>query len=336
MCDSGRCVPPPAAAQVSLDDGVKAQCVVAMRDGGFAGAGFHVNKFHMPLSVAGVPLLNADRSPVCVNFTVEMNAFERGGSQAVAAMGVGAGGAAAEAARARQPPGMQAVRRRLQMSTAGGAPPASPLAGAQRGSGAGEPGRDASYFSASLASSLRAPPMSASALGPPPASATSSAFAAAPASPARAPPPVPAQAGYVAQQQRYLQAGAGGSPAAPAPAPARASAGTRSPAPPLSVEERLRVAQAQAAAIAQAQALAAARPSPVPPPSRGSSGGGASSSLSYQQVLALQARAPLPPPPRVAGAPRPASTGAASPPQQLLRPRSAAGAGDVIVLSDHE
>lgn len=66
--------------KVSMDDGTKAQCVVAMRDGGFVGAGTHINTFLQPLSANGLPLRDHHTGrPVSVQFELGMNAYERGG-----------------------------------------------------------------------------------------------------------------------------------------------------------------------------------------------------------------------------------------------------------------
>jgi hypothetical protein len=66
--------------KISLDDNTKAQCVIALKDGGFTGAGTHVNTFMQPLIAGGVPLKSGGK-PATVTFTMEMNAYERGGTQ---------------------------------------------------------------------------------------------------------------------------------------------------------------------------------------------------------------------------------------------------------------
>jgi hypothetical protein len=40
--------------KVSLDDGSKPQCIIAMREGGFAGVGSHMNTFKQPLTLHGL------------------------------------------------------------------------------------------------------------------------------------------------------------------------------------------------------------------------------------------------------------------------------------------
>lgn len=66
--------------KVSLDDNTKAQAVIAMKDGGFIGPGAHMNTFLQPLTSNGVPC-KVGGKPVMLQFTMEMNAFERGGVQ---------------------------------------------------------------------------------------------------------------------------------------------------------------------------------------------------------------------------------------------------------------
>jgi len=68
--------------KVSLDDHIKAQCVICLKDGGFVGAGTHINTFLQPLICNGLPLKHNGK-PVTVTFTMEMNAYERGGMQAI-------------------------------------------------------------------------------------------------------------------------------------------------------------------------------------------------------------------------------------------------------------
>ena len=78
--------------KISLDDNTKAQCVIAMRDGGFVGIGSHLNTFKQPLTVNGVPFRAPNGSTVSVQFTIEMHSYERGGLQASAGGGGGGGG----------------------------------------------------------------------------------------------------------------------------------------------------------------------------------------------------------------------------------------------------
>lgn len=85
--------------KVSLEDGAKGQCVVCMRDGGFVGAGSHVNMFLMPLTSNGLPLRSPSGSQLHVQFVLEMTAFPHGGVQTVM------GEEAPLAAPAMSPPG---------------------------------------------------------------------------------------------------------------------------------------------------------------------------------------------------------------------------------------
>jgi len=64
--------------KVSMDDNIKAQAVFSMKDGGFIGAGTHMTSFRLPLTSHGLPLKNNGQTAM-VKFTMEMNAFERGG-----------------------------------------------------------------------------------------------------------------------------------------------------------------------------------------------------------------------------------------------------------------
>jgi hypothetical protein len=96
--------------KVSLEDGTKGQAVVCMRDGGFTGAGSHVNTFLLPLTHDGLPLRTSSGAPVHVQFGIEMTAYPAGGTQA--APGVAGGPAPVMiTGRGAQVPGMQAARR---------------------------------------------------------------------------------------------------------------------------------------------------------------------------------------------------------------------------------
>jgi hypothetical protein len=64
--------------KVSMDDNIKAQAVFSMKDGGFIGAGTHMTSFRLPLTSHGLPLKSNGQTAM-VKFTMEMNAFERGG-----------------------------------------------------------------------------------------------------------------------------------------------------------------------------------------------------------------------------------------------------------------
>jgi hypothetical protein len=68
--------------KVSLDDNTKAQCVICMRDGGFIGAGSHVNTFLLPLNAFGLPVKDSTGKPVQVQFELKMEAYEKGGTMA--------------------------------------------------------------------------------------------------------------------------------------------------------------------------------------------------------------------------------------------------------------
>jgi hypothetical protein len=164
--------------KVSLDDNTKAQCVICFKDGGFVGAGTHINRFLQPLTTNGVPF-KVNGKPVTVQFTMEMNAYERGGTQQTvpAAPVTSRGHAAVGLKRVASPSAAsQQQQQQQQQSGAGGAfegstgataaaaamnaaagpvpiaprPPVAPPASVQGGAGA-----------SSVASTPARPPMSA-------------------------------------------------------------------------------------------------------------------------------------------------------------------------------
>ena len=77
--------------KVSLDDGSKPQCVIAMREGGFAGVGSHMNTFKQPLTLKGLPFRAPNGANIYVQFTLEMHSYERGGAQSGVPAGMGGG-----------------------------------------------------------------------------------------------------------------------------------------------------------------------------------------------------------------------------------------------------
>lgn len=83
--------------RVTMDDNSKSQCVVALKHGGFHGLGSHMNTFKQPLYTHGVAARAPNGAPVCVTFTLEMHAYERGGTQQVL-VPAGSGGGVAPAA----------------------------------------------------------------------------------------------------------------------------------------------------------------------------------------------------------------------------------------------
>lgn len=173
--------------KVSLDDNTKAQCVICMRDGGFVGVGSHMNTFLQPLVINGVPL-KVDGKQANVQFTLEMTAYERGGTQTAAPPTSGIPGqTGAITIKPRQPIGPAEQRKKLTNTTApapmpsaaGPAPAvdgAAPAAAAAAATGGGKAAFRGLVTAATGASPARAPKPPAIPLsGVPPATPGSSA-----------------------------------------------------------------------------------------------------------------------------------------------------------------
>jgi hypothetical protein len=151
--------------RVTLDDGSKHQCVVAMKHGGFHGLGSHMNTFKQPLISNGVASRAPSGAPLCVTFTMEMHAYERGGAQTVLAPGGGVLPPVAAPASAAAP-----LRAAAYLTV-----PGTPSGGGGGGGGGG----DATL----AAATMRSPPPPAAAPTPAPSNALAYSAAAVPPSP---------------------------------------------------------------------------------------------------------------------------------------------------------
>jgi len=145
--------------RVTLDDHTKCQCVIAMRDGGFVGAGSHMNTFKQPLTSNGVVILGPNGAPLALQFTLEMHAYQRGGTQ---------GGAPPPGSSSLGPTPNSALSLRSTSAATAGQPPKTPGGGAPPNfAGVSRTPFPSSTFRSSLAPSLLPPP-SASAPAPTP------------------------------------------------------------------------------------------------------------------------------------------------------------------------